>query len=142
MTVSRMTVPMIQPMTARVASFSDLAEKNFWYMDWLPSMSRQVGRKSSMAWMKVRSPKSWKWVAGRAAWTADHPPKLVDEDGEREAEGEGGEQADGDVHVGDRGHAGDGGEEDDEGGDDVAAVDGGDGVGKMRWRMSPPPMNW
>ena len=29
MTVSRMTVPMIQPTTARVASFSDLAEKNF-----------------------------------------------------------------------------------------------------------------
>ncbi len=47
MTVSRMTVPMIQPMTAREASFSDLAEKNFWYMDWLPSRSRQVGRKSS-----------------------------------------------------------------------------------------------
>ena len=29
MTVSRMMVPMIQPVTARVASFSDLAEKNF-----------------------------------------------------------------------------------------------------------------
>ena len=32
-TVSRMTMPMNQPTTARVASFSDLAEKNFWYMD-------------------------------------------------------------------------------------------------------------
>src|ERR1035437_720875 len=46
------------------------------------------------------------------------------------AEGSGGEQADGYVHVSDRGHAGDGGEEDDEGGDEVSAVDGGDGVGE------------
>src|ERR1039458_1013492 len=55
--------------------------------------------------------------------------EAVDEDGQRETEGEGGEQADDDVHVGDRRHAGDGGEEDDEGGDEVAAVDGGDGGG-------------
>ena len=56
--------------------------------------------------------------------------EVVHQDGQRGAEGEGGEQADGDVHVGDRGHAGDGGEEDDEGGDEVAAVDGGDGAGE------------
>ena len=54
----------------------------------------------------------------------------MQQDGQRGAEGEGGEQADGDVHVGDRGHSGDGGEDDDECGDEIAAVDGGDGVGE------------
>ena len=61
---------MNQPTTAWVASFSERAEKNFWYMDWLPSMKRQVGRKSSIALAPERLPKTWKWVAGRAAWMA------------------------------------------------------------------------
>ena len=34
------------------------------------------GEEELQAWMKVRSPKTWKWVAGRAAWTADQPPAL------------------------------------------------------------------
>ena len=49
---------------------------------------------------------------------------VVDEDWERDAEGDGREQADGDVHVGDGRHAGYGGEEDDEGGDEDSALDG------------------
>src|SRR5207253_6324867 len=50
----------------------------------------------------------------------------VDEHRQREAESEGGEQADEEVHVGHRGHAGDGGEDNDEGGDEVSAGDGRD----------------
>jgi hypothetical protein len=55
---------------------------------------------------------------------------VVDEDGQSDDEREGGEEAYGDVHVGDRGHASDGGEDDDEGGDDVFAEICGDGVGE------------
>ena len=36
---------------------------------------------------EVRSPKIWKWVAGRAAWTADQPREAVDQDGQRERRG-------------------------------------------------------
>ena len=58
----------------------------------------------------------------------------MDEDRESEAGGKGGEQADGEVGIGDRGHAGDGGEEDDEGGDEEAALEWRRGAGKMRWK--------
>ena len=141
MTDSRMTVPMIQPMMARVASFSDLAEKNFWYMDWLPSMSRQVGRKSSSAdwttassrrasyrvWMKGEVAEELEVGGGEGGANGGPAAGEVHEYGQRDEQGEGGEQADDDVHVGDRGHAGDRGEERDEGGEDAAALDGGDG---------------
>ena len=46
---------------------------------------------------------------------------------QRDEQRERGEQADGEVHVGDRGHAGDGGEDDDKGGDDLLPVPRGDG---------------
>ena len=54
--VSSTTVPTIQPMTERRASFSDLAEKNFWYMTWLPSMSSMVGNEELHGRMNVRLP--------------------------------------------------------------------------------------
>ena len=53
--------------------------------------------------------------------------EAVDEDRERDAKSEGGEQADGEIGVGYRGHSGDRGEEDDEGGDEAATLNGGDG---------------
>ena len=72
---SSMTVPTIHPPTARVASCSDFAEKNFWYMLWFPSMRRQVGRKSSRAWRigEVAEDLESGWGAGQA-WTFDQPP--------------------------------------------------------------------
>ena len=47
--VSSTTVPNTQPTTATLASFSLFAEKNFWYIDWLPIISRKVGKKYSRA---------------------------------------------------------------------------------------------
>ena len=64
-------------------------------------------------------------VGGGQGFADDVPAAaVVDEDGQREAHGDGGKQADEEVHVGDRGHAGDGGEDDDEGGDEITAEDG------------------
>src|ERR1039458_8972674 len=108
MTVSRMRVPTIHPATAREASRSERAEKNFWYMDWLPSMSRQVGRKSSSAEEMVRSEMAVDGIdvaedleVSGGEGDADGGPsaEAVDEDGQREREGEGGGEGDGDVNV-------------------------------------------
>src|SRR6185437_8492483 len=52
---------------------------------------------------------------------------AVDEKGQREDEGDGGEYADQDIHVRDGRHASDSGEDDDEGGNDV---DSGGGISR------------
>ncbi len=68
-------------------------------------------------------------VRGRERGVDGRPSAgSVDEDGESEAHGDRGEEADEEVHVGNRRHAGDGGEDDNEGGEDVTAHDGRDGV--------------
>ena len=55
---------------------------------------------------------------------------LVHEDGECDTHGKSGEQADGDVHIGDGGHAGNGSKEDDKGSDDVSSKLSGDEGGE------------
>ncbi len=70
-------------------------------------------------------------VGGRQRGVDGGPASgMVDQDRQREQHGDGGEQTDDHIHIGDRGHAGNRREDDDEGGDDVAAQLGGDEGGE------------
>jgi hypothetical protein len=81
MRVSSRRVPRIHPITELRASFSDLAEKNFWYMTWLPSMRSIVGTRNSSARTSVRFPRTSKCVGGSAAWRPVQPPALKNNSG-------------------------------------------------------------
>ena len=47
--VSSTSVPSVHPITETRASRSERAEKNFWYITWLPSISSSVGTRNSSA---------------------------------------------------------------------------------------------
>ncbi len=73
-------------------------------------MSRQVGRKSSAAVDGCEVAEDLEVGGGKRGANGGPASEVMNEDGQREAEGEGCEQADGEVDVCDRGHACDGGE--------------------------------